>query len=331
MNPILREAYHYIAAGVSIIPTRPQTKEPYFDRLPQVPNPERPGQDKGIWWPYTQGIASPRTVRRWFADGRAGIAIVAGQVSGGLAVLDFDYEADLLFAAWRETVGEEQIHQFPLVPTSKGFHVYLRAPGMQSSKKLAVSEGKNGRILIELRGEDALVVAPPSVHPSGHVYHWLQGSITTIPTLSEAEFNHFLQAAQLFDRRPTVLEQPPPPPTPAVYPMVDEALEKRLRAYAWQAATAEAAALSQVCQGARNDELNRAAFRLGRFVSAGLLEVQEVTTLLEQASTENGYIPQDGRKAFVRTLHSGLRAGQSVKHFRELLYERLTRGDSDDL
>jgi hypothetical protein len=331
MNPILREAFHYIASGISIIPTRPQTKEPYLARLPQVPDPDRPGQEKGIWWPYTQGIASPRTVRRWFADGRANIAIVTGQVSGGLTVLDFDYEANLLFCAWRETIGEEWVRQFPLVPTSKGFHVYLRTPGTHSSKKLAMSEGKNGRILIELRGEDALVQAPPSVHPSGHVYQWFQGGITTIPTLSEAEFTHLLKAAQLFDRRPPVLDQPPPPPTPAFYPMADETLEKRLRAYAWQAATDEAMALSQVCKGARNDELNRAAFRLGRFVAGNLLDIQEVTALLEEASVKNGYIPEDGRLAFTRTLNSGLRAGLKIQNFRQTLIHRLTQSDSHDL
>jgi hypothetical protein len=70
--------------------------------------------------------------------------------------------------------------------------------------------------------------------------------------------------------------------------------------------------LAKTVQGSRNDELNKAAFRLGRFVGAGLLDEDQVCRGLLQASEANGYIADDGLDAFTRTILSGLSAGKQL-------------------
>jgi hypothetical protein len=101
--------------------------------------------------------------------------------------------------------------------------------------------------------------------------------------------------------------------------------EEHLRRYALAAACGEADVLAATVPGGRNDALNLAAFRLGRFISAGLLTPTEVETALETAcgAGGNNYIPDDGPISFHSTLASGVQAGAHVTGFREHLIQRL--------
>lgn len=59
----------------------------------------------------------------------------------------------------------------------------------------------------------------------------------------------------------------------------------------------------------RNDELNRSAFRLGRLVGAGELNRDDVEQALLAACDVNGLNADDGERATLRTIASGLTAG----------------------
>jgi hypothetical protein len=110
-----------------------------------------------------------RPLRRGWRDGReeqwsgapadANLGILTGAVSGDLVVLDFD-TADGPF----EVLGlrPRKLATLTLVVrTARGWHVYAR------SHEVATASPRAG---LDIRGEGALVAAPPSVHPSGSEY-----------------------------------------------------------------------------------------------------------------------------------------------------------------
>jgi hypothetical protein len=116
-----------------------------------------------------------------------------------------------------------------------------------------------------------------------------------------------------------------PPPVELAFNEDMPIEEERLRRYALAAVRGEADVLAATVPGSRNDALNLAAFRLGRFISAGLLTPAEVETALEIAcgAGGNNYIPDDGPISFRSTLASGVQAGAHVTGFREHLIQRL--------
>lgn len=76
--------------------------------------------------------------------------------------------------------------------------------------------------------------------------------------------------------------------------------------YARAALVAEADRVVSAPVGTRNDTLNRAAFALGRFVGAGLLDAGDVVRELDAAARRAGL----GRAEVRRTIRSGLTAGR---------------------
>ena len=117
--------------------------------------------------------ADPEIVRQWW--GRwpdANIAIATGAESG-LVVLDVDVTDD---KRGDRTLVELVRDRGPLGDTlhaltgSAGSHFYFAHPG----GRVGNSAGRLGRGL-DTRGDGGYVVAPPSVHASGHRYTWCAG------------------------------------------------------------------------------------------------------------------------------------------------------------
>lgn len=128
------------------------------------------GQDKK---PLVQGgclsaTADYEIVRRWwtvFPDANIGIA-----TGDGLAVVDIDQA---------ETPEGVEIIPTATVKTSRGHHYYYSA-------HQEVKGGANIHMPhVDLRGEGGYVIAPPSVHESGHVYTW-EGDIPDLTELPVA-------------------------------------------------------------------------------------------------------------------------------------------------
>ena len=314
-------ALAYQAAGLSVIPLG-RDKRPYWTRLPQIPDPRRPGRTKGVWQPFRQQAADAGQLHAWVGDGQANVGLVGGRVSGGLVVLDFDHEAAAIFPAWLERVGAVAAN-LPTSMTSKGFHVYLRTNEPIGNRTLAWSY--DGRKRIETRGEGGYITAPPSRHTSGHVYCWLWGDATAVPVLSAVAVTAVLEAAAHFNARPK-REQPQTIPRETAVPPPQGDAYIRLQRYAHAALHHEVTALSAMSPGGRNDGLNRAAFCLGRYVGAGLLPQEMVIAHLRQACRRNGLIADDGQRAFWNTLVSGLDAGMRQAVDPAQLLARLDEG-----
>lgn len=146
-------ALGYLARGWSVVPIRAREKRPLI-----------------AWQAYQQRRATEDDVRGWY--GRwpdANVAIVTGVVSG-LVVVDVDprHGGDSSLAHLERDHGPLP-RTVEAVSGGGGRHIYLAHPGEHVHNKVALAPG------VDLRGDGGLVVAPPSVHPSGARYVWRPG------------------------------------------------------------------------------------------------------------------------------------------------------------
>ena len=74
-NSVLPEALRLTSSGLSVVPIKTDgTKAP-----PPIP-----------WKPFQTKIPGPPVLKEWFENCDRGLAIVGGEVSGNLEILDFD-------------------------------------------------------------------------------------------------------------------------------------------------------------------------------------------------------------------------------------------------
>jgi len=144
----LAYARFYLSKGFSVIPVIKGTKKPAL-----------------LSWKEFQGRhATDEEVQKWFGNGsHNSIGIVTGVISG-IAVVDLDSQEAVKFAK------TQNFPPTPLVKTGKGYHAYYRyTEGVRNFQRRDDLPG------IDLRGDGGFVVAPPSIHASGHSYHWEEG------------------------------------------------------------------------------------------------------------------------------------------------------------
>ncbi len=140
-SALLSHALKYLDHGFSVIPVN--GKEPLVR-----------------WTPYQRRRPTESDLRKFFAgDGATGLAVICGNVSGGLVVRDFDTEDS--YRAWQLS-HQELAEVLPTVRTGRGFHVYFSNCHRQITK---FDDG-------ELRGA-GYVVVPPSLNTCGSRYKWL--------------------------------------------------------------------------------------------------------------------------------------------------------------
>ena len=141
MTTLLTHALAYLVRGFSVIPVH--------GKKPTV-----------SWKRYQRRRPTESDLRRFFAgDDATGLAVICGNVSGGLVVRDFD-DADA-YLAWQLS-HQELAEVLPTVKTARGYHVYFFNCHRRIKK---FDDG-------ELRGA-GYVLAPPSVHTSGIEYQWI--------------------------------------------------------------------------------------------------------------------------------------------------------------
>lgn len=177
-STMLGAALDYVARAVATVPLH--TPSEAGCSCSRGPACESPGKHPRVPWGDFQGRrATVAEVRTWWDRWPdANVGIITGMVSG-IAVLDvdgrnggFETLADL------DAYGGAMPEDNPVVETgSRGLHHYfaLSAP----LPKAAPFQG------IEVQGDGALVVAPPSLHHSGRRYRWLRGLASPWPTLPQ--------------------------------------------------------------------------------------------------------------------------------------------------
>jgi len=190
---ILEAARAYRKAGVSFYPLQANgSKEPYFSLLPQVKCED--GFGKGSWKPLQERRPSKAEIARWYDDFAVrrdgspvvmvGMAVITGEISGGLEAIDFD---DIeFFNRWKALIkasNPKLLDKLVYVRSPRpGMHVYYRCD--EAARKEALAEipvkdpttGKiTGKAVIELKGEGGSLVAPPSprnCHPRRIAYQF---------------------------------------------------------------------------------------------------------------------------------------------------------------
>lgn len=184
-------------AGLSVLPPREDgTKAPDADE-----------------WTSRQAVrATEAEVRAMYANGRRGLGLVCGAVSGGLEMFEFEGRAieaglaDALIDAAEacglgELVGRIAEGYTEATP-SGGLHWLFRTESPITTK---LACGPDRLPLIETKGEGGFTITAPShgtVHPSGQPWRMVAGSFATIATITAEEQAELHRLAATFDQRP---------------------------------------------------------------------------------------------------------------------------------
>lgn len=172
----LREtALEYYNAGLNVLPASRKQKRPI-----------------GSWRKFTKQRPS---FDEAFPVGVIfdAIAVVCGQTSGGLEVIDFDLKAKL-FPAYQGIVADA-IFNFPVEKTqSGGKHIAFRSDACGRNQKLAmIEEG----CAIETRAEGGICIIAPSLG-----YEIESGDWRNVPTISVGQRDFLIESAKSLSKEP---------------------------------------------------------------------------------------------------------------------------------
>ncbi len=207
----------------------------------------------------------------WRAHPAANIGIATGAASG-IVVLDVDGRA-----------GEASLAKLPnplpdtlVALTRRGAHFWFAHPG----GKVANSAGKLGPGL-DVRGDGGYVVAPPSRYSEGNdagQYVWIGEDRTLVP------WPGWLQPRDNGALRATESSRTVRPPVMG-----------RGNPYAMRALDLEVNSVRTAPIGTRNDQLNRSAYAVARFVRAGELRFADVVAAFLAAAAAAGLPEREAR------------------------------------
>lgn len=220
---ITKALWAYLEGGLSIVPINPKTKRPFAKLLPQALDDEGhplfylkaddeslsvttddTGFPKGTWAPFQERQPTMEEAQRWLDNGIVSMAVVAGRVSGGVEILDFDIDG--YYERWTALVGD-LANNLPVQRTGGGgIQVAWRCDEPEPNQKLAWHPdpaAHTGRVVaIETRGEGGYAVLPPSLHPSGNHYQLLRGRFSDIPHINQPVRNFLMSCARQLCQAP---------------------------------------------------------------------------------------------------------------------------------
>jgi hypothetical protein len=251
--------------------------------LPLRQHSKEPATKRGLY----DATSNVDTLRRYFKFYPYNIGIRTG-IASRIFILDLDGHAGAI------SLGQLEHRHGPLPATlisttADGCHFWFH-----TDQPIPSSTGKIGAG-VDVRGDGAYVVAPPSIHPDGPVYRWRN----SLPPVPAPEW-----LLQLISKRP------PSPPLTAILPRPRQP-NSSAGAYAAAALQREVDDVARAAPGTRNHVLNRASFSLHQLVAGGELDGNEVEQRLFAAAEANGLIadPADGPRRVQATIRSGRRAG----------------------
>lgn len=222
----------------------------------------------------------PDQITRWWHQWPdANIGIVTDQASG-IVVLDIDLPDG------PTSLAQLQHDHGTLPPTltqrtgSGGWQLVFTRPDGGMRNRAGMVAG------IDVRGDGGYIVVPPSMHACGDRYRWTDRTPPAPPP------------NWLIDK----IRPPTRPPFPEQAAAVSASVGDR---YGRAALAGELSDLARAPEGTRNHTLNRAAFRLGQLVGAGLLDDDLVRRRLTTVAQQIGL----GAREATRTISSGMTAG----------------------
>ena len=275
---LLDAAVRYANAGISVIPAR--------GKMPSV----------SFWKPAQTKCASIAQIQAWNAQGLfQNLAVVCGQVSGGLVIIDCDgIEAIKLFKA-----------QFPalanntLAVTSgsrRGAHYWFYTPiHTPTTKAMNIPNVGN----IELRSDGTYTIAPPSIHPDTNLAYIVRRSVKPL-RVSLAPVVSWIESI-----KPGKMSRAAAKNQAAG--SNSSGITNRI-AYGLAALGSEIAALKLVKDG-QNEAIYNACLKLGSHVKDGNLAQHHAEMAIYNAARDIGYIARDGETHLWSTIRSGFNTG----------------------
>lgn len=169
VSPMLQPALDYHSEGLNVIPIV------YREKKPALPK----------WEEYHNRISTEQEIYSWFGNGHQyNVGLVHCRLASGLhyAAIDIDHDSGIcdrtfdkfssLFMGRIEQSGSGEGYHIPLLITN---------PPLFGNKTWKTSQGN-----VNLRISGCQTVAPPSIHPTGNPYRYLQnGRIITTPDLDD--------------------------------------------------------------------------------------------------------------------------------------------------
>lgn len=257
--------------GFSVFPIRASSKKPAIN-----------------WGQYQKVLPTAEECVKWdHADNNIGIA--TGRISDCF-VLDIDGEAGSKTLSQLIALHGE-LPDTPVVKTGNGQHYYFRYTPHHIIRNLT-GKSVHGEVLpgIDVRGDGGYAVSPPSVHPNKTAYEWIVNP-WQVPLADAPAW--LLDKVALPEQADKRLD-------------FNDATDHSLPvAYLDKALASELALLAQAPNGQRNDQLNKAAFNLGRLIEAGL-EEDRVKSGLYGIAQAIGLEKEE----IIATIDSGIAAGK---------------------
>ena len=137
--------------------------------LPLIPREKKPATEHGL----KDATSDPEQITRWWTDNpNYNIGVVTGEESKGLYVIDIDEDTEKgkhgleVFKKWQEEHGEVNTGVVCATPRG-GKHLYF-----YNHDQLKNTAGIGD--CIDTRANGGYIVAPPSIHPNGKRYCWVQ-------------------------------------------------------------------------------------------------------------------------------------------------------------
>ena len=173
MKTLLDIAKDYYESGLNVLPASKSQKRPLCK-----------------WREFT---TSRPDFDRVFGESTTfdALAVVCGETSGGLEVIDFDQKG-VLFKAFKEKVGDALDGCVIESTQSGGYHVAYRTTSCGRNVKLANTEAG---CAIETRGEGGICIISPT-----NGYDLRSGSWVNLPTISKGQREFLIESAKSLDQ-----------------------------------------------------------------------------------------------------------------------------------
>lgn len=154
-------------------------------------------------WKHLQEAAMDSSEIDFQFRSAKGVAVICGQVSGGLEIIDFDaHEKDIerIYNEWITEPGVEAIvtrnNCYIERSPRGGWHVaYLYECEGKRDGNRKIANWANAESMIETRGEGGYCITAPTAK-----YTTIQGSLTELPTISKEERDYLLEIAAKYNQ-----------------------------------------------------------------------------------------------------------------------------------
>jgi len=169
LAPNLEAAYRYRSLGLSVLPLEAGAKTPVKGKS---------------WKSFQERPISTADLEEYYKQNpNRNIGIIAGSVSGNLAIIDVDDPTRFRMSGAEDRLRNITRDTWTVRSGKRGIHIYLKTP-------VPISKGPRKEWGVDIQAEGGYVVAPKSIYRNGGQYEFLSypERIIELPTLEEIDF-----------------------------------------------------------------------------------------------------------------------------------------------